>query len=122
MNKQPIVYIVDDDPAIREATDSLVPSVGLDAETFASAQDFLRSKPRDATGCLVLHVRLPELNGLDLQRDLNRARIHIPVIIVMGYGDVPTSVRAMKAGAVEFLTKPFRDNELFGCDPASNRA
>jgi serine phosphatase RsbU (regulator of sigma subunit) len=114
MNKQPIVYIVDDDPAIREAMDSLVRSVGLGAETFASAEDFLRSKPRDTTGCLVLDVLLPELNGLDLQRELNRARIHIPVIFVTGYGDVPTSVRAMKAGAVEFLTKPFRDIELLG--------
>lgn len=114
VKKQPTVYVVDDDAAIREATDSLVRSAGLSVETFASAQDFLDGKPGDASGCVVLDVGLPGLSGLDLQRELIQANIHIPVIFVTGNGDIPTSVRAMKAGAVEFLTKPFRDDDLLG--------
>jgi FixJ family two-component response regulator len=114
VKKQPTVYVVDDDPAIREATDSLVRSAGLSVETFASAQDFLHCNPGDASGCVVLDVGLPGLSGLDLQRELIQANIHIPVIFVTGNGDIPTSVRAMKAGAVEFLTKPFRDDDLLG--------
>lgn len=114
VKKQATVYVVNDDPAIREATDSLVRSAGLSVETFASAQDFLHSKPGDASGCVVLDVGLPGLSGLDLQRELIQANIHIPVIFVTGNGDIPTSVRAMKAGAVEFLTKPFRDDDLLG--------
>lgn len=114
VKKQPTVYVVDDDPAIREATDSLIRSAGLSVETFASAQDFLHCKPGDASGCVVLDVGLPGLSGLDLQRELIQANIHIPVIFVTGNGDIPTSVRAMKAGAVEFLTKPYRDDDLLG--------
>jgi FixJ family two-component response regulator len=108
----PIVYVVDDDPSIRDALDSLVRSVGFRAQTFASAQDFLKSARPDAPGCLVLDVRLPGLSGLDLQRELARVDIRIPIIFITGHGDIPMSVSAMKAGAVEFLTKPFRDQDL----------
>src|ERR1700683_2589548 len=105
----PVVYVVDDDPSIRDALDSLIRSVGFRAQTFASAQDFLRSARPDAPGCLVLDVRLPGLSGLDLQQELAVAKIHLPVIFITGHGDIPMSVRAMKAGAVEFLVKPFRE-------------
>ena len=108
----PVVYVVDDDPSIRDALDSLIRSVGFRAQTFASAQDFLRSVRPDAPGCLVLDVRLPGLSGLDLQRELARVDIRIPIIFITGHGDIPMSVSAMKAGAVEFLTKPFRDQDL----------
>ena len=108
----PVVYVVDDDPSIRDALDSLIRSVGFRAQTFASAQDFLRSVRPDALGCLVLDVRLPGLSGLDLQRELARVDIRIPIIFITGHGDIPMSVSAMKAGAVEFLTKPFRDQDL----------
>ena len=110
--EDPVVYIVDDDSCVRQALDSLMRSVGLHVQTFASAQDFLGSKPTGAQGCLVLDIQLPGLSGLDLQRELIEADVHIPVIFVTGYGDIPTSVRAMKAGAVEFLTKPFDDEDL----------
>src|ERR1700737_1562355 len=110
--KDPVVYVVDDDPGVREALDSLIRSVGFRVQTFASAQDFLQSKPSTAPSCLILDVRLPGLSGLDLQRELRQADIHIPVIFVTGHADVPMSVRAMKAGAVEFLTKPVRDQDL----------
>ena len=110
--QDPVVYIVDDDSAVRNALDSLIRSVGFRVQTFASAHDFLRSKLPDAPGCLVLDVRLPGLSGLDLQHELTAADIHIPIIFITGHGDIPMSVRAMKAGAVEFLTKPFREQDL----------
>ncbi|HEY0723650.1 MAG TPA: response regulator transcription factor, partial [Pyrinomonadaceae bacterium] len=104
-----IVFVIDDDESIREALKSLIRSVGLSVETFASAQEFLQSKRPDVPACLILDVRMPGLSGLDLQRDLSETNIHIPIIFITGHGDIPMSVRAMKAGAVEFLTKPFRD-------------
>jgi FixJ family two-component response regulator len=110
--EQPVVYVVDDDAGVRQALDSLIRSVGIGVKSYASAQDFLNSKPSNGQGCLVLDVRLPGLSGLDLQRGLLDADIQIPIIFVTGHGDIPMSVRAMKAGAVEFLTKPFRDQDL----------
>ena len=106
------VFVIDDDPSVREAIDSLIRSVGINVRTFASAQEFMTSKRPDAPACLVLDVRMPGLSGLDLQRELAIAGIRIPVIFITGHGDIPMSVRAMKAGAVEFLTKPFRDQDL----------
>jgi FixJ family two-component response regulator len=108
----PIVFVVDDDPSIRDALTSLLRSVGLGVETFGSAQAFLRHPRPDASGCLVLDVRLPGLSGLDLQRELAAAEMTMPIIFITGHGDIPMTVQAMKAGAVEFLTKPFRDQEL----------
>ena len=107
-----MVFVIDDDQSIREALKSLIRSVGLSVETFASAQEFLQSPRPDVPSCLILDVRMPGLSGLDLQRDLTEANIHIPIIFITGHGDIPMSVRAMKAGAVEFLTKPFRDQDL----------
>ena len=107
-----IVYVVDDDEAVREAIQSLIRSVGLHVEVFASAQDFLRSKRPDVPGCLVLDIRLPGFSGLQLQRKLADADIRIPIVFMTGHGDIPMTVKAMKAGAVEFLTKPFRDQDL----------
>ena len=107
-----MVFVIDDDESIREALKSLIRSVGLSVETFASAQDFLQSSRPDVPSCLILDVRMPGLSGLDLQRDLTETNIHIPIIFITGHGDIPMSVRAMKAGAVEFLTKPFRDQDL----------
>jgi FixJ family two-component response regulator len=107
-----VVFVVDDDSSVREAIKSLIRSVGLQVETFESAQEFLRSKRPDAPGCVVLDVRLPGLSGLDLQRELAAHGINLPVIFITGHGDIPMSVRAMKAGALEFLTKPFRDQDL----------
>jgi FixJ family two-component response regulator len=106
------VFVVDDDEAIREALKSLISSVGLDVETYESAQEFLESRGPDVPGCLVLDVRLPGLSGLDLQSELANANIHTPIIFITGHGDIPMTVRAMKAGAVEFLTKPFREQDL----------
>jgi FixJ family two-component response regulator len=106
------VFVIDDDESIREALKSLIRSVGLSVETFASAQEFLQSPRPDVPSCLILDVRMPGLSGLDLQRDLTEVNIHIPIIFITGHGDIPMSVRAMKAGAVEFLTKPFRDQDL----------
>jgi len=108
----PIVMVVDDDESVREALSSLIRSVGLRVQTFSSATDFLRHKVPDAPACLVLDVRLPGLSGMDLQRELAAAHRRIPIIFITGHGDIPMSVRAMKAGAVEFLTKPFRDQDL----------
>jgi len=108
----PVVFVVDDNEEIREATRSLFASVGLQVQTFASAQEFLRSKRADGPACLVLDVRLPGVSGLDLQRELAAAGTPIPIVFITGHGDIPMSVHAMKAGAVEFLTKPFRDQEL----------
>ena len=107
-----VVFVVDDDAPMRESLKNLIRSVGLRVELFASAQEFLRSKRPDQPSCLVLDVRLPGLSGLDLQRRTGDAGIEIPIVFITGHGDIPMSVRAMKAGAVEFLTKPFRDQDL----------
>jgi FixJ family two-component response regulator len=107
-----IVFVVDDDLGLREAVAGLVRSVGFDVRAFPSAQEFLARAPKDVTGCLVLDVRLPGLSGLDLQSRMAELGLDIPIVFITGYGDVPTSVRAMKAGALEFLTKPFRDQDL----------
>jgi FixJ family two-component response regulator len=106
------VFVVDDDAPMRESLKNLIRSVGLRAELFASAQEFLRSKRPDVPSCLVLDVRMPGLSGLDLQRRTTEAGMEIPIIFITGHGDIPMSVRAMKAGAVEFLTKPYRDQDL----------
>jgi len=110
--RPPIVFIVDDDASVRESLKSLIRSVGLHVELFGSATEFLETQRPDAPSCLVLDVRLPGISGLDLQRRLADANVHIPIIIITGHGDIPMSVRAMKAGAIEFLTKPFRDQDL----------
>jgi FixJ family two-component response regulator len=107
-----IVFVVDDDVSMREALQSLVRSAGFSVETFASAQDFLARPRADGPSCLVLDVRLPGVSGLDLQKRIVEANREIPIVFITGHGDVPTSVRAMKAGAVEFLTKPFSDRDL----------
>ena len=107
-----IVFVVDDDPSIREAIESLLKLAGLRVETFGTAQEFLRNERPDLPGCVVLDVELPGLSGLDLQRELAAHGIKLPIIFITGYGDIPMSVRAMKAGATEFLTKPFRDQDL----------
>lgn len=107
-----IVFVVDDDAPIRESLKNLILSVGLHVDTFASGQDFLKAKRPDIPGCLVLDVRLKGLSGLDLQKRMAEANIDIPIIFMTGHGDIPMTVQAMKAGAVEFLTKPFRDQEL----------
>jgi FixJ family two-component response regulator len=109
--EEPVVFVVDDDVSIREALRNLLRSVGLKVETFKTAQDFLSSRST-GPGCLVLDVRLPGLSGLDLQRELVEANREIPIVFITGHGDIPMSVRAIKAGAVEFLTKPFRDQDL----------
>jgi FixJ family two-component response regulator len=109
---KPIVFVVDDDPSVRRAISRLIGSVGLQVELFGSAQEFLRSKRPDGPSCLVLDIRLPGISGLDFQRGLAEANIHIPIIFITAHGDIPMTVRAMKAGAVEFLTKPFRDQDL----------
>jgi FixJ family two-component response regulator len=107
-----IVFVVDDDAAVRDSVQRLIASVGLRVETFGSTREFLDGKRPEAPSCLVLDVRLPGASGLELQRELAEANIHIPIIFITGHADVPMSVRAMKAGAVEFLTKPFRGQEL----------
>jgi FixJ family two-component response regulator len=112
MAENPVVYVVDDDEGIRKSLESLIRSVGLSVQTFASAQEFLGAKRKAAPGCLVLDVRLPGLSGLDLQSELARAEIQTPIVFITGHGDIPMSVRAMKAGAVEFLTKPFREEDM----------
>lgn len=109
---RPIVFVVDDDPSMREAVQDLIASVGLQARGFASPREFLEAERPDAPACLVLDVRLPGASGLNFQQELARAGVPIPVIFITGHGDIPMSVRAIKAGAVEFLTKPFRDQEL----------
>ena len=108
----PTVYVVDDDVSVREALKNLLQSVGLKVETFNSADTFLSSKPATAPSCLILDVRLPGLSGLDLQRQLAQTKHEIPIVFITGHGDIPMSVRAIKSGAVEFLTKPFRDQDL----------
>ena len=106
------VIVIDDDPGIRESIGSLLRSVGLQARLFASVDEFLKASRPDGPACLVLDVRLPGRSGLDLQRELAAAGIHLPIIFITGYGDIPMSVTAMKGGAIEFLTKPFRDQDL----------
>ena len=108
----PTVFVIDDDAGMRAAIEGLLKSVGLRAESFGKAQDFLRSGRPDGPSCLVLDVRLPGINGLEFQQELADAGILIPIIFITGHGDIPMTVKAMKSGAVEFLTKPFRDQEL----------
>jgi FixJ family two-component response regulator len=108
----PTVFVVDDDDLVRASVQGMLKSVGLRSETFGTAQEFLRSKRPDGPSCLVLDVRLPGINGLDFQRELADAGIRIPIIFITGHGDIPMTVKAMKSGAVEFLTKPFRDQDL----------
>ena len=107
-----VVFVIDDDPSMRGALEDLVGSVGLQVRPFASPQDFLQSQRPDAPGCLVLDVRLPGMSGLTFQKELAKLGVALPVIFITGHGDIPMSVRAMKAGAVEFLTKPFHDQDL----------
>jgi len=109
---KPIVFVVDDDPSMRRSLESLLRSVGHDVRLFSSAPEFMQAERRDAPGCLVLDVRLPGMSGLAFQQELTKAGVALPIIFITGHGDVPMSVRAMKAGAVEFLTKPFDDQVL----------
>jgi len=108
----PIVFVVDDDPSVRRAIKRLVESMGLHVELFASAPEFMNSNRADVASCLVLDIRLPGISGLDFQRELAKVKNEIPTIFITAHGDIPMTVRAMKAGAVEFLTKPFRDQDL----------
>ena len=112
MTRASVVFVVDDDPSVRSSLKFLLSSVGLQVESFDSAEAFLQRKPPDAPSCLVLDVRLHGLSGLDFQRELAARNIRIPIVFVTGHGDIPMSVRAMKAGAIEFLTKPYRDQDL----------
>jgi len=111
-NESPVIYIVDDDPSMRKFLRRLVSLSGLQSETFTSAEEFLHSVHPDTPGCLLLDVMMPGLSGLDLQRELSRAGLHMPIIFITGHGDIPMSVQAMKAGAVSFLTKPLQNQEL----------
>jgi RNA polymerase sigma factor (sigma-70 family) len=112
MTRASVVFVVDDDPSVRSSLKFLLSSVGLQVESFESAETFLQRKPPDAPSCLVLDVRLRGLSGLDFQHELAARNIRIPIVFVTGHGDIPMSVRAMKAGAIEFLTKPYRDQDL----------
>ena len=107
-----MVFVVDDDPSVRRAIKRLVESMGLQVEMFGSGQEFLQANRPDVPSCLVLDIRLPGISGLDFQQELAKANLHIPIIFITAHGDVPMAVRAMKAGAVNFLTKPFRDQDL----------
>jgi FixJ family two-component response regulator len=111
-DQQPVVLVIDDDASLRDALSGLFRSVGLQVRAFASAPEFLQSKLPDAPSCLVLDVRLPGLSGLDFQSELAKSNVHVPIIFMTGHGDIPMTVRAMKAGAVEFLTKPFREQDM----------
>jgi FixJ family two-component response regulator len=110
--REPLVFIVEDEESVRRALSNLFQSVGLEVEVFGSAPEMLQSKLPDVASCLVLDVRLPGLSGLDFQAELGKANIHIPIIFMTGHGDIPMTVRAMKGGAVDFLTKPFRDQDM----------
>jgi FixJ family two-component response regulator len=110
--REPLVFIVEDDELMRRALSNLFQSVGLEVEMFGSASEMLQTKLPDIASCLVLDIRLPGLSGLDFQAELARANIHIPIIFMTGHGDIPMTVRAMKGGAVDFLTKPFRDQDM----------
>jgi len=112
MSGAPVVFVVDDDPSVRSSLKFLIGTVGLHVETFDSAENALQRLAPDAPGCLVLDVRLRGLSGLDLQHELAARNCQVPIVFITGHGDIPMSVRAMKAGAVEFLTKPFRDQDL----------
>jgi FixJ family two-component response regulator len=109
---QPVVFVIDDDQSVRDSLQGLLRSVGLEVKLFVSTQSFLESERPDAPGCLVLDIRLPGMGGLDFQRELAKSNIHLPIVFITGHGDIPMTVQAMKAGAIEFLTKPFRDQEL----------
>src|SRR5438477_9159088 len=108
----PTVFVIDDDDLVRTAIQGMLKSVGLRSQSFATTQEFLGSKSPEGPSCLVLDVRLPGVNGLDFQRELSNAGVGIPIIFITGHGDIPMTVKAMKSGAVEFLTKPFRDQDL----------
>jgi FixJ family two-component response regulator len=110
--REPIVFVVEDDESVRRALTNLFQSVGLEVELFGSASEMLENRLPDVASCLVLDVRLPGLSGLDFQTELARAKIHIPIIFMTGHGDIPMTVKAMKGGAVDFLTKPFRDQDM----------
>lgn len=112
IDAEPIVFIVDDDPSVRRSTERLIRTAGLNVETFESAADFLGHRPPDGPACLVLDVRMPGLNGLELQQEMRRSGISIPIIFVTGHGDIPMTVQAMKAGALDVLTKPYRSRGL----------
>lgn len=116
-----VVFVIDDDASMREAISRLLSAVGLSAQTFSSGREFLGTTLPDVPGCVILDVRLPGLSGLDLQKEMVEKGIHIPIIFVTGHGDIPMSVQAMKAGAVEFLTKPFRDQDLLDAIRAAIR-
>ena len=110
--KEPVVFVIDDDASVRRALTNLFQSVGLEVEVFGSAPEMLQSKLPDVASCLVLDIRLPGLSGLDFQTELAKTNVHIPIIFMTGHGDIPMTVRAMKGGAVDFLTKPFRDQDM----------
>jgi FixJ family two-component response regulator len=112
LTEEPVIFLVDDDPSLRESLQSLFRSVGYKVKMFGSSAELLESHFPDVPSCLVLDVRLPGISGLDLQTELARARIHIPIIFITGHGDIPMSVKAMKAGAIDFLAKPFRDQDM----------
>src|SRR5580765_4608618 len=116
MTAPPLVFVIDDDASVRSSLKFLLSTVGLQAETFDSADSFLHKKRPDVPSCLVLDVRLPGVSGIDFQRELTAQNISIPIVFLTGHGDIPMSVRAMKAGAIEFLTKPFRDQDLLDAD------
>ena len=109
---KPVVFVIDDSPSVRDALDSLIRSVHLNVQAFGSIEEFLQFKRPDAPGCIVLDVRLPGLSGIDFQREMAKSNIDLSIIFITGHGDVPMSVRAIKAGAIEFLPKPFRDQDL----------
>jgi FixJ family two-component response regulator len=109
---QPVVFVIDDDQSVRDSLQGLLRSVGLEVKLFGSTRAFLQSERPDVPGCLVLDIRLPGMGGLDFQRELAKSNIHLPIVFITGHGDIPMTVQAMKAGAIEFLTKPFRDQEL----------
>jgi FixJ family two-component response regulator len=111
-DRKAIVHVVDDDPSIRGALQDLFLSIGLETQTYATARDFLTAAVSDAPGCLVVDVRLPDMNGLDFQVQLTQSDVRLPVVMMTGYGDIPMSVRAMKRGAVDFLPKPFKDQDM----------
>jgi FixJ family two-component response regulator len=110
--EKPLIFVIDDDPSVRDSMKMMLKSVGFDVKTFVSAQDFLTAKLQERPGCLILDVRMPGMSGLDLQEKLVSAKTPLPVIFITGYGTVPMSVRAMKAGAVDFLQKPFEEQDL----------
>ena len=109
---KPVVFVIDDDQSVRDGLQGLIRSVGLQVRMFGSTQEFLESERPDVPGCLVLDIRLPGMGGLDFQRELAKSKVNLPIVFITGHGDIPMTVQAMKAGAIEFLTKPFRDQEL----------